>query len=110
METMPRERARRTGSTGTGCALPRSPAPGSLRSRVRVRLAVALWLVCAGATPAAAHPWDSGVVKPTTYAGSVRKIRDEINGIETSRRAGDLADVAQRARRLAFFADPLPPV
>jgi hypothetical protein len=64
--------------------------------------------VCIGVTPAAAHPWDTGVVKPTTYGGAVRKIRDEIAGLEASRRAGDLADVGQRARRLAFFAEPLP--
>ena len=64
--------------------------------------------MCIGVTPAAAHPWDTGVVKPTTYGGAVRKIRDEIAGLEASRRAGDLADVGQRARRLAFFAEPLP--
>jgi hypothetical protein len=67
-----------------------------------------VWLVCVGVTPALAHPWDSGVVKPTTYGGAMRKIRDEIAGLETSRRAGDLADVGQRAQRLAFFAEPLP--
>jgi hypothetical protein len=38
----------------------------------------------------------------------VRRIRDEIGGLDASRRAGDLADVGQRAQRIAFFAEPLP--
>ena len=64
--------------------------------------------MCAGVAPAAAHPFDSGVVKPTTYVGAIHKIRDEIGGLEASRRAGDFADVAQRAQRIAFYAEPLP--
>jgi hypothetical protein len=72
-----------------------------------VALGAVAWMALA-APPLAAHPWDSGVIPPTTYSTAVRRVREELTGIEASRRAGDLGDVGQRAQRIVLLADQLP--
>jgi hypothetical protein len=80
-----------------------------LKTRRSLGVGAALWVASALASaPVASHPWDSGVIKPTTFAATVLRMQVEMSGIEPARAAGDLADVAQRAQRMALLADQVP--
>jgi len=80
------------------------------RHRVR-RIGTSLLAVLALATataPASGHPYDSAYPQPTSFAGAVHLIRDELHVINQSRESGRLADAVASASRLATLANAVP--
>ncbi len=72
--------------------------------RLGLAVLASLWSVAT----AAAHPTDLAAPPPTTYAAAVRRIRDEVRGVEEARRISYFVDAARHAGQVDTLAWRVP--